>query len=195
MADRYQFDRCGGHLALDFANAVTGRHTDSPIDRIPDYDALVEFGVQMGIVKGPDAARLRRFAEGAPVEAAAIRARAVELREALYRTFVANAAGKRAAPRDLETIDEAIHHLRLSDRFEWEWRKADAPDAFLGPVVRAGLELLLSEERARVHVCDADDCEWLFLDTSKNGRRRWCDMKACGNRVKARRFYKRHRAG
>ena len=46
------------------------------------------------------------------------------------------------------------------------------------------LELLVRE-------CGASDCAWLFLDTSKNHHRRWCDMTRCGNRAKVRRFYAR----
>jgi predicted RNA-binding Zn ribbon-like protein len=39
--------------------------------------------------------------------------------------------------------------------------------------------------------CGDPSCRWLFLDTSKNHTRRWCDMKTCGNRMKARRFQAR----
>src|SRR5664280_2943804 len=45
--------------------------------------------------------------------------------------------------------------------------------------------------RAFIRECGAPDCEWLFLDQSRNGSRRWCDMKSCGNRQKARRHYQR----
>jgi predicted RNA-binding Zn ribbon-like protein len=44
-----------------------------------------------------------------------------------------------------------------------------------------------------LRVCEKPDCRWLFLDTSKNHSRRWCDMKICGNRMKARRFKAQHR--
>jgi predicted RNA-binding Zn ribbon-like protein len=53
---------------------------------------------------------------------------------------------------------------------------------------------MTSEELARVSSCGADTCRWLFLDTSRNHSRRWCDMKVCGNRMKARRFQARHEA-
>jgi predicted RNA-binding Zn ribbon-like protein len=29
----------------------------------------------------------------------------------------------------------------------------------------------------------------MFLDTTRNASRRWCDMAGCGNRAKAKRFY------
>ncbi|MEO8274522.1 MAG: CGNR zinc finger domain-containing protein, partial [Chloroflexota bacterium] len=39
-------------------------------------------------------------------------------------------------------------------------------------------------------VCANDRCRWAFFDSSPTGRRRWCDMRSCGNQAKA----ARHRA-
>ena len=48
---------------------------------------------------------------------------------------------------------------------------------------------------ARVRMCEAPDgCGWLFYDETRNGTRRWCSMKDCGNRAKARRHYARNKA-
>jgi len=58
----------------------------------------------------------------------------------------------------------------------------------LAPVVRAAVELLTSEQAALVGTCADRTCGWLFLDTTRNRTRRWCDMKECGNRAKVRRF-------
>jgi predicted RNA-binding Zn ribbon-like protein len=52
--------------------------------------------------------------------------------------------------------------------------------------------LLTSAAMEHVRACSSPTCRWLFLDTSKNHSRRWCDMKLCGNRMKARRFQARH---
>ncbi|MCB9297188.1 MAG: CGNR zinc finger domain-containing protein [Lewinellaceae bacterium] len=53
-------------------------------------------------------------------------------------------------------------------------------------------ELLLQTERwPRIRACPS--CGWLFLDTSKNGRRRWCNMQACGSQAKARRWYHKNK--
>ena len=65
----------------------------------------------------------------------------------------------------------------------------------LAPVLRAAADLLTSSDLARVRECDSESCFWLFLDTSKSGTRRWCDMKVCGNREKARRHHKKQKAG
>jgi predicted RNA-binding Zn ribbon-like protein len=60
-------------------------------------------------------------------------------------------------------------------------------------VARAAADLLVSPERALVRECASGTCSWLFVDRSRTHQRRWCSMKTCGNRAKARRFYTRRR--
>jgi predicted RNA-binding Zn ribbon-like protein len=74
----------------------------------------------------------------------------------------------------------------------WSWRglgrQVAAP---LWLLAQEAADLLLSNRVAQLRSCASDTCRWLFLDTSKNHTRRWCDMKVCGNRMKARRFHAR----
>ena len=69
----------------------------------------------------------------------------------------------------------------------------DALERVLWPVVRSAADLLTSPERGRVRRCGGANCDWLFMDNSRNHSRRWCDMGSCGNRAKARRYYARHK--
>ena len=75
--------------------------------------------------------------------------------------------------------------LELTDE---EGGTVSMADPILRPVIRAAVELLTSDEILRVRTCADDSCAWLFLDTTRNRTRRWCDMKVCGNRSKVRRF-------
>jgi predicted RNA-binding Zn ribbon-like protein len=79
--------------------------------------------------------------------------------------------------------------------FAWGWA-SEPPDlrAPLWPVARSAADLLTSSDLAALRLCAADTCAWLFLDTSRNGSRRWCSMRTCGNRAKARRHHARVRA-
>jgi predicted RNA-binding Zn ribbon-like protein len=61
-----------------------------------------------------------------------------------------------------------------------------SPD-LLRPILRSALDLLSSPDLARLRECAAERCGRLYLDQTKNGSRRWCDMETCGNRAKARR--------
>jgi predicted RNA-binding Zn ribbon-like protein len=77
---------------------------------------------------------------------------------------------------------------------EWEW-PAGKPDLrqVLWPAIQSAADLFTSADVGRIRECEAPDCNWLFIDQSRGGRRRWCDMSTCGNRAKARRYYDRHR--
>lgn len=43
-------------------------------------------------------------------------------------------------------------------------------------------------ERSRVRVCANPHCSWMFVDESRSGSRRWCDVSICGSLVNVRRF-------
>jgi len=90
---------------------------------------------------------------------------------------------------------EAARHMSLvqtNGGFEWKFdglgNEFDAP---LWPIARSAADLLASAQLQFVRACASKTCEWLFLDESKNHRRRWCDMTKCGNRAKVSSFYKR----
>ena len=68
-------------------------------------------------------------------------------------------------------------------------------DAVGLPVAISAVDLLTSSDLGRVKICPAHQCEWLFLDDSRNGTRRWCSMAECGNRAKARLHYDRMKRG
>jgi predicted RNA-binding Zn ribbon-like protein len=189
------FDLCGGHVALDFANTMSDRPSSSPIDRLADYADLVGFAVQTGILTKTEARAHMRRAASDPAAAERTLGEARALREALYAVFSAQAADRSPTPRDVEVIDAAWHRLSLDSDFHWTWNDgSEALDSMLGPIVESAVALLTAGPRDRVRTCESDTCQWVFLDTSKNRSRRWCDMKQCGNREKARRFQERARA-
>ena len=118
----------------------------------------------------------------------------------LFRSI---AAGRHAPPADVQQINDfalaALRHRKLAQRnrdYRWEWQSSgsDFLDRILWPIAESAAELLTSEARTAIRECEAPDCEWLFLDHSRNRSRRWCDMKSCGNRQKARRHYQRAHA-
>ena len=70
----------------------------------------------------------------------------------------------------------------------------DAPvEAALGSIALAAVELFTEGDFSRIKECGGHACGWLFYDTSKNNRRRWCEMEVCGNRAKQRRLVARRR--
>ena len=192
----------GGRLCLDFVNTVGSRGATNLRDRLRGYPELLWWGVRAGVIGEEERRELMRRAERSPGAAEAAFRRAVEFREASWRVFRAVEDGVAPDPDDLATVNRevarAMSHARLVPAeagFAWGWDDAPEPDRVLWPVARSAAELLASPELRRVGRCAGEDCGWLYLDTSKNHSRRWCDMKDCGNRAKVRRHYRRQRAG
>jgi predicted RNA-binding Zn ribbon-like protein len=201
--DGYRFEISADHPALDFVNTVSRRSDPANnLERLTAYGRLVSWGEQMEFVTPREAEKLRSAGAAHPRAAAAAVRRAVELREALFVVFDAAAHGRRPPASALEAVNaalpEALAALRVDHErgvYAWRFTHRDAELApMLAPVLRAAADLLTSDDLARVRVCDSETCFWLFLDRSKNGSRRWCDMKICGNREKARRHYAREKA-
>ena len=190
-------------LCLDFTNTVNWHASAHPVEELPNYPDLVGWAERIGLLTEPEAERLRRQAARRPAEARAVLARAHSLREALYRLLAATAHGHAANSADLDLINDelprALAQARLAPAaggYALHWPAApDALDRMLWPVAYSAAELLAQPDLlSRVGEC-ADDrgCGYLFLDMTKNRSRRWCDMKDCGNRAKARRHYERQR--
>ena len=64
----------------------------------------------------------------------------------------------------------------------------------LARVIAPLVEALAAGDTDRFRICANDGCRWVFEDTSRAGRRRWCDMSSCGNRAKVRRYRSKHKA-
>ena len=198
----YRFDLSGGVLCLDFANTVSRRKIpERSIDHLASYDDLVTFAEQSKMFSPKQAYQLRANSRRRNSGAREILQKGISYRESLYRAFSALAEGKPAAPGDVQQINdfavEALNHRHLEradGRYSWEWEWSKNPlDGILWPIAQSAADLLTSSQLDAVRLCEAPDCAWLFLDHSRNRSRRWCDMKVCGNRQKARRHYQRTR--
>lgn len=199
----FVFDLTGGQLALNFANTVSRRHVpDRRKEHLESYADIISFAKQSGIISPKDARELCDYATRHAPEAARTFRKAIAMREVMYRAFSAIAQGKSANAADLDLMNdfaiEALRHRCLSrsnQGYRWQWQPdGNKPlERILWEVSQAAADLLTSNELQLVRFCEAPDCEWLFLDHSRNRSRRWCDMTSCGNRQKARRHYQRTR--
>ncbi|MGA7754912.1 MAG: ABATE domain-containing protein [Candidatus Sulfotelmatobacter sp.] len=197
-----QFDLCGGALCLDFINTLDDRYSNEPEELIKSYIDLARFAEDAEVLPRQQADRLCAESIATPERAEKVLAAAIEMREAMYAVFWALVRKTTVTSSALlvlnRYIQSAAQHeslIRQGPRFEWRFdaspRDLEAP---LWPIARSAAKLLASDHLQFVRACASKTCEWLFLDESKNHRRRWCDMTKCGNRAKVRRFYKRKKA-
>ena len=186
----------GGVLCLNFVNTLYG-HRDTPIhEYLFDYRDLVLWSQHVGTLTLRQAKALLSKGKQSPAESEVIFHQAIQLREVIFRIFAGLTHDEFPQESDINQLHQAWLESEAHSRlvqieagFRVGWEDGDAMDLMLWPVTRSALELLISDELKRVKQCGR--CDWLFLDRSRNQKRRWCSMDACGNRVKMARRYER----
>jgi predicted RNA-binding Zn ribbon-like protein len=190
---------CGGSLCLDFVNTVHCYGCADIGEYLNTYKDLVAWSRHVGTISADEAKTLSHRAARHPAEAKSVHARAIELREAIYRIFTITLKGWAHAEEDLAVFNDYLAGafmqsaiVKTDDGFCLETMGNKARlDWMLNPVIRSAADLMVSKELKQVKKCADPTCGWLFLDTSRNRSRRWCDMRDCGNRAKASRFYQK----
>jgi predicted RNA-binding Zn ribbon-like protein len=194
-------DFIAGEAALDFVNTVTGRDAE-PRDWLDSYARLLEWAGRAKLLPPKSLAALARRAERDPGAAERALAKAKRLREALFGIAGAIAARRAPPPEALELLrdhwyagaeshDIGVAGGRLAVVVD---PLADGLDLVASMVAWRFVGQVLAHPPARLKVCAGPNCSWLFIDTSKAGRRRWCDMADCGNAAKSRRFQARRQS-
>lgn len=192
----------GTSLCLDFINTLSWRGREEPVELLDTYRDLVVWSRRINILADKDVQILTREAKRHPSEAKKAMSSAIELREVIYSIFSSIAEGTVLPKKDLSAFNKHLSRVMISsqiieteDGFSWETRgDKNRLDWMLSPIVRSAAELLVSDEARKVKECGDKACRWLFLDSSRNQSRRWCAMKDCGNRAKARRFYEKKKS-
>jgi len=201
------FQLLASHPALDFVNTLDNRFVaGGPCELLNEYSDLLAFAQQSALVDARQADALMKRSESAAAAKALRRAR--ELREAFAAVLYATEDKDRSPPAAcLEVLQrhfrEAQNHQELAWRrtgtgkdaawqAQWHWGRFETDlELPIWALATSTMSLLTSDAMEHVHACNSETCRWVFLDTSKNHSRRWCDMKICGNRMKARRFQAR----
>ena len=176
----------GGHPGLDIANTVDSRRNQGGPDVLATYGDLLDWAERVELLDADAAASLRQCADAAPREAEAALARTKRLREAIYHVFSALAAGGEPPPSDLGLIEDEARRALASRRlgrteagYAWVWPE-EGFDMLARRLAHEATELLTAPRLGRVKECSGHGCGWLFLDTSRNGLRRWCSEEDCG---------------
>jgi len=193
-------DIIGGDAALDFINTVTGRDR-SPRDWLDRYTALLEWAALVRLLPENILRALAKKAKSEPTSAAAALARAKMFRETLFALITGIVSGSAPPKPTLALLREHwiaginAHDLRFDDGRVVAELRNDAVnfDLIASLIAYRMVEHVLTLPTDRLRICHGPNCSWVFIDSSKAGRRRWCDMTVCGNAAKSRRFHARLR--
>ena len=192
----------GGRASLDLLNTADWPGSGPALDRLASYERLLEWAERVRVLSATSLARLRKRAAADPSASEAALERARQFRTSLHRSVVALVSGRGVATaleRMTPFLREPLAHLVLEparggSAVDAGWSGLeDALDGPMWPVVWDAVQLLLSPEVERLRVCGGPDCGWVYVDHSRNGLRRWCEMETCGTRAKNRRRGRRPR--
>ena len=188
----------GGRLCLDLANTTGARASTDPRERLRTYHDVLVWSRRAGLLSTGEARTLASHSAGQASDADAAVKRLCDVRETLYRLLLAAAERRSPSKSDVDQFnrlwrEDRSRRAMVAVGHALEVRLAASPrelDRMIWPVIESAADLLTSDAVGRLKRCG--ECDWLFLDDSKNRSRTWC-KKACGDRVRARRHYGRVR--
>lgn len=188
----------GGIACLDFANSGYDIG-EKPVERLHTYEDLVTLSKRLGLFPLSYLQRLSRYASAHQKEATEALHRSLQLRDAIFELFEA-LAHKRIGHLKKETLALLNEHLSLAQSkrrlqlkgkelvIDWDVEKEDLLHP-LSAFILSSYELLTEYDHTLIKQCEG--CRWLFLDSSKSHRRKWCNMQDCGSLHKAKRYYQK----
>lgn len=170
------------HPVLDFLATIAERGTTRE-EKLQRPGDLADWALESGIVT-------KR-----PAVSAAQLAGAIELREAAYRMLVALIDGDPPERDDRALVNAAATQPPPVAQLDpaGTVTRAGTIEAVLAFLARDCLDLFSGPDRELLRYCDDETCTRLFVDRSRGRRRRWCEMKGCGDRAKAAAYRRRRR--
>ena len=193
-----KFPLVGNHLSLDFVNTkiVANGVPKDLLDGLADVAAWAVAVKLLDLPKAKKLAKLWQEAGSRDEFEEVLRFRKVlhELFETIARSESVTTPILNAINARLRKLSGYTEVLPLDEGFTKRFfLEIHAPSQLLGPVAEAASDLLCYGNPAYVKKCENPDCVLYFYDGTKNHSRRWCSMKACGNRTKVAAFYQRQR--
>ena len=191
------FHIVSNNAGLDFVNTLIV-DAGKPVDLLNGFEDLVDWSVAAGLVTSSDGRRMVRKWKGTSA-AERVFKNALGLRDSLKQITDEVTRGRLASKPALDAVNDILK--RKSGFFEIRkdgdaysksfHSEQDDITGLLVPIAESMADLLCFGDLAHVKKCENEACVLYFYDTSKNHRRRWCSMAACGNRAKASAFYRR----
>lgn len=177
----------GGDASLDFVNTDVFSQNDRATDVLRSVDEFLAWCDDAGVAAAASVPAKRPHAADQ-----AFLQRAVDVRAAIRAVVEAITEQRDPDPAALDLLGSAFAEAveqaapTLDDgRLAWSWEQS-SPSGALDELIGDAVALLRDYPAGRLKACP--NCGFVFLDTTRNGSRRWCSMDDCGTQVKAQRF-------
>ncbi len=191
----------GGHPALDFVNTI-GDWNHGVRDSFAAGGDVLDWAKRSSIIDDVEARSLQRLLDAEPDAAARLLREARKLRLVVHDVFSAIAAQRTPPTERFDTLAAAAERAQnrrklvsKHDSITWEWTHTDDPTTILDRIAHAAAELAVNAQDVAIKECPGHSCGWLFIDTSRNGKRRWCAEADCGTRERVRAYRERKADG
>jgi predicted RNA-binding Zn ribbon-like protein len=197
MFETEKFSLIANNLFLDFVNTRKVRD-GQPFETLETFADFLGWTVGVGLLEAKQAEDLfNKWNEAAAADS--FLREAVKFRDILRETAENIARGKEISAQALAAINSQLQKQsgfteieKTESSFEKRFRfDLSDPAKLLQPVAESAADFLCYGNFEFLRKCENAGCVLYFYDTTKNHRRRWCSMKACGNQAKAAAFYKR----
>jgi len=183
----------GGHPALDFLNTVKYRGKADPQDKLESLADIIEWAQIAGLLSAGEAKTLYRHTKDLS-SATRVQREICAFREQLRVLFESTNPGKAQYNQAISRVEAEISALRpvatidqqsgvLSRHIE-----INTLNDLKARIVAVVAEILSARADLKIKTCGGSNCDWLFIDRTKAGRRQWCDTRTCGNNARVRRF-------
>jgi predicted RNA-binding Zn ribbon-like protein len=184
-------------LFISFGNTLEYERGE-PVDAVPDITSLLAWLRERRLISGRglavEAAHLRRD----PDETARRVERFHHLRKLLHDIATEVTESGHPTSEQLRDLNHILRHglhyhqiERDPDGTRYTFAQVgDRLDQARATIASSLAQFLADDAPSRLRVCANAGCRYLFVDRSPTGRRRWCDMRTCGNQAKV----ARHRA-
>ncbi|GIO95789.1 hypothetical protein J14TS5_08750 [Paenibacillus lautus] len=194
-----EFYFIGNHPILDFVNtkiAVNGQ----PLDLLDTFDSLLDWMVKANLLSEVERNLRKAVWIGSEEEAGIVEAARL-LRDHLFNLIQPGSVNETSTEASLQFVNgllqEQIIRTTLVAEGNMYSRKSRMlfrkPLDLLTPVAASAVDFLTTYDLKLVKKCENPACVLRFYDNSKNGTRRWCSPKTCGNRMKVAAYLERQK--
>ncbi len=189
----------GGARVLDFINTTNGRRPGTALkvieERLTSFQFFFEWALHASLISPQEFDAYKSMVFELPISYRPELDAILAFRECLYAVFYPLSLHQAAPEEALQQINlrfqqgaawRVLHSV--DGRPAWGWRPCasaqELTTLLMGRLAIEATQLLVSDALSGLRCCNSTDCDWLFLDISKNKQRKWCQMSVCGSREK-----------